>query len=189
MKKIGVIGESPYDTKPLCKIWNKQFKSKGQFQLVLQNLTGNNLESMGKMERLLKAELTLSKFDAFIFVRDLDAPRSNVQAMKKRLEWFNKLSKIAGKSIFLLNVQEIEAVYFSDLISFNKIYDTKLNYSGNPEMIDCPKEKLISATRRGRKKFRESDNEMLLPTLDFKEIEKRCEFYKQFISDINGLFR
>lgn len=190
MIHFGVIGESPYDTNPLCKVWNKEFAHKAKFDVFLPNVDGSSLDSIGKMKRLIKAESKSSKFNAFILVRDLDAFHSNDAKKEARNNWFSKLSnELKGsKCIFLLNIQELEALIFGDIETFNIYYKTKIKLGRNPELIEDPKGELIRESKKMKtnKIFQVSHNQDLIPKLDFQKVEKSCRFYAEFIQELRA---
>jgi hypothetical protein len=185
MKRIAVIGENSNDTAPLCKVWNKEFSKKAKFVIVLPSIVGDQWEA-DKAFRLLRAELGSQKFNGIIAIRDLDGPRSSKTALSKRQNWFKKISTIAGRSAFLLNVQEIEAMHFADLDPFNKAYKTTIVFKGNPEAKASPKDELMRLTS---KKFKESDNKVLIPKLDFTKVKAKCQFYRDFVADLELLLK
>lgn len=190
MKKVGVIGESPYDTKALCKVLNAEYSGKATFTVQLKRITGATLDSTAKMERLLKAEIKSSRNDLYVYVRDLDDHRSNTSKWNKRQNWFKKLANVTGgnNSVFLLNVHEIEAMILGDVGTFNTSYKSKINYPGNPESQESPKELLSRATSNNNR-FTESDVEHIIPKLDFVKVKAKCQFYRDFIDDLDKMIR
>ena len=184
MKKIAVIGESPYDTKPLCKVWNSQFGLQGQFHPKLEKFTGSNLDSIPKLTKEIKARRIDKEYELIIFVRDLDAPRSNNNEFKIRQDWFLRLASTFSGSLFLLNIQELEALILGDIDTFNKMFKTTTKFSGNPESKDSPKDFFITETYKTRKRFGVSDNEKLIPLLDFEKVKAKCQFYSEFIQEL-----
>lgn len=188
MKRIAVIGENSNDTAPLCKVWSKEFSKKAKFVIVLSRIEGDQWEAE-KAFRLLRAELGSQKFDGLIAIRDLDGHRSSKTALSKRQDWFKKISVIAGRSAFLLNVQEIEAMHFADPDPFNKKYKTSIVFNGNPESRPNPKSELKSLTSGSKKKYHESHNEKLIPLLDFTKVKAKCQFYRDFAADLELLLK
>ena len=186
MKHIAVIGESLFDTKPLCQIWNKRYLKKARFSTVLKRLEGSVLYSK-KIGRMIKADMQSSDYDFIIVVRDLDAGRSNHKQWSTVQDWYSELSEHFPNNILLLNVQELEALILADIETFNAIYKTSIKFPGNPEALNSPKDFLISATHGKRKRFEVKDNQQLIPRLDFTKVEAKCKFYRDFIVELEQL--
>jgi len=159
MKKIGVIGESPHDTKPMCEVLEREYAGHATFRPVLQRIKGGKLDSITWASKVISAEVKTSDFDLYLFMRDLDGFKSDKSRVKKVKDWYKKLSANTPKHKLLLCVQEMEAYVLSDIDTFNKEYKTKVRFTSDPEMKENPKEFLKLKTSKGNKKYHESDME------------------------------
>jgi hypothetical protein len=120
----------------------------------------------------------------YLYVRDLDTPPSNQKMKNKREEWFKRLDNSNNcKGILMLNVQELEALILADIDTFNKIYSSKINYKGNPEVQNNPKEFLKSKTKKGKRKFTESDNPEIFEKLDINKLHQKSSHFQLFIKE------
>lgn len=141
--KVGLIGENPNDTDAIAILLRKQHKH--DYISVLKRRTGGQLDN-DKFTKLLKSELSRSNFDVLIFVRDLDGFASEEDKVRDRQNWFDKNSIcFSGTSLLLLNIHELEAIFFADVDSLNKMFGLKLKFK-NPLFMSKPKEELKKVT-------------------------------------------
>jgi hypothetical protein len=187
MKRVAVIGESPYDTQPLCEVWNKRFGDKGRFSVFLKRIEGSALYS-AKITDIITGEMkrVSANYDLFVLVTDLDAERSNRSQTQRVEEWFRKISAVLPESLLLINIQELEALILGDIDLFNKEYKSRVKAIANPENVSSPKDFLISQTRKNKKTFAVIDNKTLIPKLDFGKVEANCRFYREFIQELES---
>lgn len=122
--KIGIIGEDPNDTISVKNILSKKYENIN-FIPLLKNITGGQLDSLNKVNRMLEIEYKTEKCKYLIVVRDLDAFENDIDKLKTKNDWFNKI--IIENKLFLLCIYEIEALILADIETFNKIYNTKFN--------------------------------------------------------------
>lgn len=189
MKRIAVIGENKNDTTPMCAVWNKKFAQKAHFKAILTGIKGDQLESP-KLFKDLRAEIRANAFDGVIAIRDLDGIRTESKKIDLRNQWFEKVANCSSKSALLLFVYQIEALHYADASVFNKRFKVKIKEAPNPEFVRKPKEELKKASKRqGKVQFEESHNIDLIPKLDFTKIEQRCQFYRDFLVDLELLLK
>ena len=121
-----------------------------------------------------------------IYVRDLDAFQSQTNHVKTKVEWFKSLdSSVNNKGLFLLNIWELEALILGDIETFNKIYKTKHKVTGDPMFIKEPKEHLKNITSKANRQYQESDCPDIFKKLDVAQIEKKCSFFADFITELD----
>lgn len=184
--RIGLIGEDPNDTKSVINLLKRKYTDL-QFKILLKKVTGYDLDRGKRIEKLLNNELKTLKRPCshIIYVRDLDAPASDTKMKNKRNEWFKKLDKTNFcKGVLMLNVQELEALILADINTFNKIYSSTIKNQGNPEVVQNPKEFLISRTRKGKRAFQVADNPEVFEKLDFNRIHEKSAHFKSFIKEL-----
>lgn len=185
MIRIGLIGEDPNDTVAIQNLLKPKIGSIAHFKTVCRNIKGCQLES-AKFYRAIDVETRIANFDILICIRDLDAFKSEVDKIKERNAWFEKVKKSANNcnTVFLLNIWEIEAIIFADLSPFNKKYGTKLAWSKDPSSIKEPKEKLKAETKKAKRRYVESDSKDLFAELDFDKVVAKCSFFKDFLLEL-----
>jgi Domain of unknown function (DUF4276) len=178
MVKIGLISESEYDHEALKIVLLKQY-SNIQIIRLLHRYPGHNLDSI-KALGALEIDFHTKKPKLIIVQRDLDTPLSNIDQKKKREVYFEQVHEIVNKlSIPLLHIQEIEALILADTTSFNKRYKANLNYTGNPEYQNKPKEYLKS--KSGRKGYIEAHSPELIAKIDIEKVRKKLNYFDQFL--------
>lgn len=211
-KLIALVGESPNDTEPLCKLLAKVFPSpEFEFASLLkrvhqEQLRGSLLDKdfqkkkrtkfgefdgrrqPPRLQTILRIEYKLKRPEIVVFVRDLDALASDKAALKIKKEWFSKAKRIVdGKALFLLNIYELEALIWSDLDVF-KLFE---RWSGiefeaypDPMKIEKPKEELQKYFP-----YTESDCREIFPLLDARQIASRCSYFQKFVGDLKNTLR
>jgi len=142
--KIGLIGEDPNDTAAIANLLKLKFDH--QFVPVIKKRAkGDQLEN-SKFTKLLKAQLIADNYDLLIFIRDLDGFDNEDLKVKARMDWFSRNSKhFEGHSLFLINIQELEAIFFADVENLNKIFNLGVKFK-NPLSVSKPKETLKRLT-------------------------------------------
>ncbi|CAN5656274.1 hypothetical protein BH10BAC5_BH10BAC5_04300 [soil metagenome] len=192
MIKIGLIGESPNDTESIKNILSRCYKDQVKFKILLNNITGYYLDS-AKTFKMLNFE-NYEDYCLIIVIRDLD----DDNYIKDRNDWFCKLNIIMkGKGIFLLNIYELEAIFLSDISSFNKFFKTTIKYNKNPENEYDPKEYLKLKTRQEKKDrksqckkiYSENDSPDLCKIVDVTVLKNKLNYFSKFISDFEKKFK
>jgi len=178
MIRVGLIGEDPYDKVSLKNLLAKKFP-KVHFQPLLKGIRGNGLDSP-KTARALAEELKSEKFKLLIFIRDLDGLPSQTDLKKKVEEWFAPL-KHKAQDILLMNIWELETLIFGDIDVFNKKYGVSVRFSGDPMMINNPKEKLMHETYKAKSKFQQSDCPDIFSLLDIDKVAAKCKYFDDFL--------
>jgi len=91
------------------------------------------------------------------------------------------------KGILLNNNWELEALIFSDVETFNKIYKTNVKGNRDPMLIREPKEELKRVSRNERRQYRESDCPEIFRKLRFMEVYTNCQYFKEFVKAFDKL--
>ncbi len=174
--KIGLIGESPHDTKAIKNLLNQSLKEKVSFFEMVKNVRGSNLDDR-RTKHFLRKNFELKQPDLVIFIRDLDALENDAKLLKQRKRYFSEFNSVVDKKgIYLLNIFEIEALILSDIESFNKYYKIDVNFTSNPMEQEEPKEFL-----RSNSKYKESDCPDLFKYLNINEIKNNCSYFNLFL--------
>ncbi|ERJ59342.1 DUF4276 family protein [Sphingobacterium paucimobilis] len=187
MIKIGVIGEDPNDTTAIQNLLRPKLGAIANFKTICKNIRGCHLDSP-KFYKTVGAETKSTSYDILICIRDLDAFKSESAKVLERQNWHKKIKDAANgcSTVLLLNIWELEAIIFADLIPFNKRYGVSLSFAGDPSSLKDPKERLKSETRKAKRKYVESDCKELFSELDFDKVTSRCAFFKDFLEDLRS---
>ncbi len=179
MIKIGLVGESPYDTKAIKHLLQQKYNEGFSYTILLKNVSGDHLNT-SKAKRAIAIEVKEQKPDLVIVIRDADVVESNEHIIGEKKEWYlHFVKQIDRKSVFLLNVYELEALILADIESFKKYYQVAFNFTGSVSHQEKPKEYLQQKTA---KKYKVSDCPDLFHCLHFETIKRNCAYFKDFIS-------
>jgi hypothetical protein len=183
MIRVGLIGEDPNDTSSINNLLEKRYNRKVKFYPLAKNIKGHQLDS-NKIKNTLRMEFADKKCEFIIYVRDLDAFKSEKKKLQAKLKWFKALDAFANNNgILLLNIWELEALIIGDIETFNKIYNIDYKPKQDPMFIKEPKELLKNITFNLNKKFKESSCPEIFKKLDIDKVEAACSCFKDFIQD------
>lgn len=186
--KVGLVGEAPADTMAIGNLLKKKYSSFDFIELLKNKITGSSLENQ-KTKKELRIECISERPDIVIFIRDLDGLLTKDYRAKRllRQQYYNNFKGCTQvkKTIFLLNIWEIEALILSDINAFNKFYGCSVVFSENSMLIEEPKELLYSF----HKKYSESHNGEILGLSDFNRIYTNCSYFKSFIDKLDQLIK
>lgn len=186
MITVGLVGEDPTDTSSIKNLLIQRYKGKVQFVPVIKSITGEQLNSE-KFKRSLLSEFKKRKWEFAVVIRDLDAFKSQENKLQERLTWFKEISKIINDcGVFLLNIWELEALILGDIEAFNRVYHTKHKFTGDPMTVKDPKEKLKHLTYKSPKQYKESHCPDLFKELNIDQVESKCAFFKEFLTEFDG---
>ena len=123
--KIGLVGEAPLDTMSIKTILGKKYSNLEFVELLKNIITGSILENQTTKTKL-RLECSIHRPDIVIFIRDLDGLLTK-KYRKQRLLRQKYYREFKGcthtkKTIYLLNIWEIEALILSDINCFNQYY-------------------------------------------------------------------
>jgi len=185
MIKVGLVGEDPNDTLSIKNLLEKRYSQRVQFIQLVRGIKAYNLDA-GKIKRTLPIEFADKKCKWIVFIRDLDALKSNIEELDKRIKWFKELDALVkNKGILLLNIWELEALILGDITTFNKEYKINYRFTGNPTTQKEPKEILKRKTFHSYKQFKESHCPDIFKLLDIDLVEKNCSCFKDFIDEFD----
>lgn len=182
-KKIGLVGEDWNDKESVKNILVEKFKAH-QFLHFLKNVDGSQLGG-AKAEKLLKADFRSNAPSAVVFIRDLDGfetDTAKVQALQKYFDDCNRI--VDGKGLFLRNVQSIEALIFSDIETFNRIYGCVHKFKKDPTRQVQPKRELKRLTKNFPKKYHENDNPEIFKKLKPDTVMQQCTYFREFVQEL-----
>ncbi len=186
MINIGLIGESPYDTVALKHLLQQKYDTGYRYSILLKNVTGDHLNTP-KAIRAVVSEIKVKQPDIVVVIRDADGLESNMDAIRHKQEWYKNLSgQMNRRSLFLLNIYELEALIFADIDTFNTHYKTSIKGNRNVTYIVKPKDELMRKTIE-QKKYAESHCPELFKALKIDIVSKNCTYFKEFLDEFSQL--
>lgn len=178
--KIGLIGESPHDTKSVQNLLSRMYPEL-EFKNLISNIHGS-MQDHQQTKNKLRKEFEFSKPDVVIFIRDLDALFSNRVQLQKRLEYFREFRTVVDKkAVYMLNIYEIEVLILCDLATFRVHYGCECDEVGAPHEIEEPKECLKAIYKR----YNEVHNPELFAKLEYQLLLERSKHFREFIAKFN----
>jgi hypothetical protein len=179
--KIGLLGESPHDTKSVSNLLSRMYPE-FEFVNLIEDIHGSQLDQLQPTKRLLRLEYQEHKPDVVVFIRDLDALVTDKSQVRKRLEYFREFKTVVDrKAVYLLNIWEIEALILFDLDTFMAHYSCNCSYTGDPHDQEKPKEHLKVLHH----KYNEVHNSELFAKIDHRLLMDNSIYFKRFIGDFN----
>jgi|GEM_PF-656337 len=190
MIKIALAGEDPNDSIAIKNLLQPVFGSVALFKIICKNLRGGQLDS-AKYLKQISSDTKCGDFNILICIRDLDAFKTETDKLKKRQEWFENVKNSAYrcKSVFLLNIWEIEGLLFCDHDLINRKYGTTISFTKDPTLLKDPKEYLKSTTKNSKRKYVESDCQDLFAALNYIKVKSRSRVFKDFIDEFKSMHR
>jgi len=186
MVRVGLVGEDPNDTSSIKHLLENRYKDKVHFLPLAKGVKGFQLDNP-KIKRSLPIEIETQKCRLVIFIRDLDAFKSQTDKVQVKIQWFDGLNNAVNNcGILLLNIWELEALILGDIETFNKIYQIKHKFTGDPMLVKDPKEKLKQLTYNSQKQYKESHCPDLFKELNIDQIESKCAFFKEFLTEFDA---
>lgn len=177
---VGLLGESPNDTNSLQALLGKRYGERVRFVIISPEITGTQLDSP-KLQKIVINNYRFKKPDLIVVIRDLDAPESDRQKRLERLLFFRKMNRgFEQKSVFLLNVQAMEALVAADIAPFNRKYGCACPVPADPMTIADPAKFLKEATARCRKHYDEGHCAELLAEADYDRLVANCRYFADF---------
>jgi hypothetical protein len=183
-KKIGLVGEDWNDKESVKNILGRKFRSH-QFLHFLKHVGDTQLGGP-KAARMLRVEFGSEAPSVVVFIRDLDGfetDHKKVQALQNYFDACNRT--VEGKGLFLRNVQSIEALIFSDIETFNRIYGCVHRFKGDPTRIVQPKNRLKRLTKSLPNKYHENDNPEIFKKLNPDTVMQRCAYFREFVQELD----
>ena len=185
---IGLVGESPHDTRAIRNLLRQRYPStRFRIEELISNVDAEQLrgslldEPKGKFRHILRKEYEFRKPTCSIFIRDLDALKTDRKALGDKRKLFTKFKSIVDKkAIFLLNIYEIEALILSDIEAYNLYMKTEVPPVSNPMLQVKPKEYL-----QDHSKYIEARSPKILERLRIDTVISNCQYFSQFIKDLD----
>jgi hypothetical protein len=188
--RIGVIAENPNDFVAIAKLLKKQYSDYEFFQLI-KGFTGNQLDDKKNniVLHTLINEVQLEQPDFLLYIRDLDDLLTNdvSQKIKDLNTRFKKFAKQKPKkSIFMLNIYELEAFILADFEVFKKHHKNTDWYFDSTTAADThdPKSVLRSFTTYSEGQIKE-----ILPNASLQCISENHCFFNIFMREFDKMLK
>lgn len=183
MIRIGMIGEYPTDVNCISNLLSKKFKENIEFFTLVYDVHGSNLDNQ-KIKHQLRREYQYQKANCVIFVRDLDAPETDLDKVKFRKDKFAEFNSVVDrKGILFLNVQELEAILLADVSVLNNKFNVALEPVEDCMLIPSPKDYIKNKIS----KYSTGDNAALFSACNYKTVLNNCRYFKTFDEDFTNL--
>ena len=183
--KIGLVGEAPNDTRAIQNLLSRNYKHL-EFVELLEQIDGSMLDNRKAISRLLRIEYESHRPDLVIFIRDLDSHEKDRKKKLERKDTFNYSNGIVnGRGLSLLNIYEIEALILADIDVFNREYGINVKRYDDVMLVPDPKERLMEASRKGKKRYNETHNAQLFLLLNFEILISNCRYFSAFVKQLN----
>lgn len=178
--RVGLLGESPNDTKAIEALLKPRYGERVEFFTLLRNITGDMLED-AKTFRNLRKEYEFERPGLVIVIRDLDGLETKGAKWRQRQKYFRKVATVVEqKSLPLLNIYEIEALICAHVFIFNTQYDCACPQCADVMTIPEPKEWLMAATGPGKPRYSEGNSPKLLAVVDYETVMANCRYFAEF---------
>jgi len=186
MIKVGLVGEDPNDTLSIKNLLEQRYKAKVKFYQLAKRIKGFQLDNP-KIRKSLPIEFADKKCKFIVYIRDLDAFKSEDTKLRAKVKWFKDLDAFVNKEgVLLLNIWELEALILGDIDTFNKLYNVNHKFTKDPMFQKEPKELLKKITAKEKKQYKENNCPKLFEHLDIDQIENKCKFFKNFLQEFDA---
>ena len=188
--KIGVIAENTNDFVAVARLLKQKFPSYSFFELI-KRFTGSNLDDKNNIVlHVLINEIHAEKPDFLLYVRDLDALITDdvMEKTKSMEKTFKKFAKQKPKkSIFMLNIYELEALILADFDNFKAFCKNETWQFDVTKAADThdPKEVLKAFYT----KYNEGMPRDIFPKLNIETIAENHRFFKTFLQDFEKMLQ
>ena len=177
---IGLIGESPNDTKSVRVLLERRYGKRLRFVALSPGITGAQLENP-KLQKIVVTNYRFEKPALIVVSRDLDAPASDRAKKLERLLFFRRINRgLERKAVYLLHVQAMEALIAADIKPFNDRYTCACVVPADPTTIADPAQFLKEATARCPEHYDEGHCAALLAEANYDKLLANCRYFAAF---------
>ena len=178
--RVGVVGESVFDTKAMQDLLQKQYGQRAQFVPMVVRLDGGQLDGK-KARTMFSLTYEAKRPDLVVVFRDLDGPEDDKVQRRKRRKFFEELNNLMEqKGILLLHVYTIEALLIAHVEVFQKKYGWQCRVPVNPTTIANPTQFLRDASRHSKRPYEKTLCPDLMAQVDYAFLLKRCRYFAKF---------
>ena len=178
--RVGVAGESTFDTKAIRNLLQKQYGLRAQFIALPLRLQGGQLDG-NKSRTMFRLTYQSLRPDLVIIFRDLDGPEGDHAKQKERQKLFQELNNlIERKGLFLLHIYTIEALLIAHIEVFQKKYGWQCRVPADPTIIPKPVQFLRNASRSSKRPYEKAFCADLMEQVDYAFLTRRCRYFHDF---------
>jgi hypothetical protein len=187
--RIGVIAENPNDFVAVARFLKQKYSDYQFFQLI-KRFTGSQLDdkSSNHILHVLINEIQLEQPDFLLYIRDLDAIMAGDEASEKAKNMKERFKKFAKqkpeKSIFMLNIYELEALILADFETFKTYYkNTNWHFDAkNAADTSDPKGVLQTFTT-----YNEGNARDIFPLLNMQTVIENHRYFAVFAAEFDKM--
>ena len=180
--RVGVVGESEFDTKALRDLLHRQYGQRAQFLAMDLRLQGGQLDGR-KAHTMLPLRYSEVQPDLVIIFRDLDGPANDRAKRQKREALFEEMNALVEhKGLLLLHVHTIEALLIAHVEVFQKKYGWQCRVPANPTTIPNPAQFLRDAShnRNSTRRYDKVSCPDMMELVAYDFLVSRCGYFRDF---------
>lgn len=178
--RVGVVGESSFDTKALRDLLDRQYGQRAQFIDLALRLEGGQFDGK-KAQTMFKLRYAAKQPDLVIIFRDLDGPADDEVMRQKRAVFFAEMNALVGsRGLFLVHVYTIEALLIAHIEVFQQKFGWQCRVPANPTTIPKPAQFLRDASRNSRRRYDKASCPDMMALVEYPYLTKRCRYFAEF---------
>lgn len=178
--RVGVVGESSFDTKAMRDLLERQYGQRAQFIDLALRLEGGQFDGH-KAKTMFKLRYEAKQPDLIIIFRDLDGSASDKEMRRKREAFFADMNALVGnKGLFLMHVYTIEALLIAHIEVFQQKFGWQCKVPANPTTIPKPAQFLRDASRQSRRRYEKASCPDMMELVAYPFLVKRCRYFAAF---------
>lgn len=178
--RVGVAGESSFDTKALRDLLHRQYGQFAQFIALPLRLEGGQLDGR-KSRTMFRLAYQDKQPDLVIIFRDLDGPADDHEKRREREALFEEMNALVEhKGLLLLHVYAIEALLIAHIEVFQKKYGWQCRTPPNPTTIPKPAQFLRDASRNSNRRYEKVLCPEMMELVAYDFLARRCNYFRDF---------
>ena len=186
--RVGVVGESSYDTRAMRDLLERQYGGRAQFMDMGLRLAGGQFDGK-KSQTMFKLRYEAKQPDLVIIFRDLDGPADDKEMRRKREVFFADMNALVGnKGLFLVHVYTIEALLIAHIEVFQQKFGWQCRVPANPTTIPRPTQFLRDASRNSRCRYDKASCPDMMALVAYPFLTKRCRYFAAFDAAFDAAF-
>ena len=178
--RVGVVGESSYDTEAMRGLLERQYGQRAQFIALAMRLQGGQLDGQ-KARTMFRLTYQSKRPDLVVIFRDLDGPANDDAKRREREALFAEMNELVeNKGVLLLHVYTIEALLIAHIEVFQQKFGWQCRVPSNPTTIPQPTQFLRDASRNSRRRYDKASCPDMMALVDYPFLTGRCRYFAAF---------
>ena len=178
--RVGVVGESSFDTKAMRDLLDRQYGRRAQFIDLALRLEGGQFDGR-KAQTMFKLRYAAKQPDLVVIFRDLDGPADDKEMRRKRAAFFAEMDALVdGKGLPLVHIYTIEALLIAHIEVFQKKFGWQSRVPANPTTLTDPVQFLRDASRHSRRRYDKASCPDMMALVTYSFLTKRCRYFEAF---------